>query len=279
MLFAPASRPDVVAKLGRSTPDCAVIDLEDAVPPGAKDQARLDAHRLAEQLAAEHPALAVYVRVNGLRSEWFEADVARGVPATIAGVVVPKIESADEVSTAHGALVAAGLEQLGLVAGLETTRGVFRAEEILHAPVTLAYFGAEDYITDLGGVRTEQGLEVLYARSKVALVAHIAGIPVLDQIVAAYGDDELFSRDAEVGRSLGYTGKLCIHPRQVELANRAFSPSEAELERARRLLEVWERAAQGGQAAVAFDGEMVDEPMATRARALLHLAELGSPTP
>ena len=150
---------------------------------------------------------------------------------------------------------------------------MLHAEEILVAPLTLAYFGAEDYITDLGGVRTDQGLEVLYARSKVALAARVGEIPVLDQIVAAYGDDELFHRDAEVGRSLGYNGKLCIHPRQVPLANSAFSPSEAELDRARRLLEVWEQAEKVGEAAVVFDDAMVDEPMVSRARALLRLGE------
>jgi citrate lyase subunit beta/citryl-CoA lyase len=275
MLFAPASRPDVAAKLARSSPDCAVVDLEDAVPPGAKEGARPDARDVAERLAAEHPALSVYVRVNAIPTEWFEQDVAHAVPPTIAGVVVPKIESAADVATAHAALVAAGLGHLGIAAGIETTRGVLRAEEILQPPLTVAYFGAEDYITDLGGVRTEQGLEVLYARSRVALAARVGGIPVLDQIVPAYDDDERFDRDAALGRSLGYGGKLCIHPRQVALAHRAFSPTEDEIARARQLLERWERATAAGEAAISFDGQMVDEPMAARARATLRAAEAG----
>jgi citrate lyase subunit beta / citryl-CoA lyase len=276
MLFAPASRPDVAAKLPRSSPDCAVVDLEDAVPPAAKESARGDARGVAAELAADHPALSVYVRVNSIPTEWFAQDIATAVPSTIAGVVVPKIESAADVDTAHAALVAAGLGHLGIVAGIETTRGVLHADEILRPPLTLAYFGAEDYVTDLGGVRTELGLEVLYARSRVALAARVGGIPVLDQIVPAYDDDERFDRDAALGRSLGYGGKLCIHPRQVALAHRAFSPSDDEVERARRLLEHWERATAAGEAAISFDGQMVDEPMAARARAILAVAEAGS---
>ena len=107
-------------KLPRSGPDSAVIDLEDAVPPGAKVDARLEARRLAEQLAAEHPTLSVYVRVNALRTPWFDEDVATSLPPTVAGVVVPKIESAADVAAVHRALVAAGLGELGIVAGIET---------------------------------------------------------------------------------------------------------------------------------------------------------------
>jgi citrate lyase subunit beta/citryl-CoA lyase len=110
---------------------------------------------------------------------------------------------------------------------------------------------------------------VLYARSCVALAARIAGVLAIDQVVTAFGDDAGFLEDAALGRSLGYGGKLCIHPAQVPLANRAFSPSPEEVDRARRLLAAYEAAATRGEAAIDFEGQMVDEPLARHARAVL----------
>jgi citrate lyase subunit beta/citryl-CoA lyase len=107
----------------------------------------------------------------------------------------------------------------------------------------------------------------------VVLAARLTGVVALDQIVAALDDEGRFVADAEQGRALGYAGKLCIHPGQVGLANRVFSPSPQEVERARRLLAVYEEAMARGEAAVAFDGQMVDEPMARQARALLAAAD------
>ena len=157
-----------------------------------------------------------------------------------------------------------------MLAGIETAAGVAGAGSVLeHSGVAFGYFGAEDFITDMGGVRTDDGLEVLYARSQVALAARLAGVPVLDQVVTAFGDDERFLADAAIGRSIGYSGKLCIPPTQVPLANHCFSPSAEEKERARALLTVWDEAQARGEASVAFEGQMIDEPLARRARNLL----------
>jgi citrate lyase subunit beta/citryl-CoA lyase len=131
--------------------------------------------------------------------------------------------------------------------------------------VAVAYFGAEDFITDMGGVRTAGSREVLYARSRFVLAARLAGVHALDQVVASYDDEATFVADAEDGRALGFRGRLCIHPNQVEWANRVFSPSAEELDRARRLLAAYDAAAASGHAVVVFDGQMVDEPMARRA--------------
>jgi citrate lyase subunit beta/citryl-CoA lyase len=134
-------------------------------------------------------------------------------------------------------------------------------DELLGAPVTAAYFGAEDYVADVGGVRTVANIEVLYARSRVALAARLAGVHALDQIVAAFDDDVRFVADAREGRAIGY-GKLCIHPRQVRLADEVFRPSPDDLAHARRLLVSYDAGVSAGQAPVVFDGQIVDEPMA-----------------
>ena len=137
--------------------------------------------------------------------------------------------------------------------------------ELLRPPVAGAYFGAEDFIADMGGVRTASSTEVVYARSRVALAARVAGVLAIDQVVTHFGDEDGFLADAARGTPLGYRGKLCIHPAQVTLANRAFSPSPEEIDRARRLLAAYEDAAARGEAAIAFEGQMVDEPLARHA--------------
>ena len=196
--------------------------------------------------------------------------MAEGLDEDLTGVVVPKLESGAQVDQVLDALNQADRSHLRIMAGIETAAGAAQAADVLeHPQVSAAYFGAEDFITDMGGVRTDEGLEVLYARSQVALAARLAGVPVLDQVVTAFGDDERFLADAAVGRSIGYSGKICIHPAQVPLANQCFSPSPTERARARALLAVWDEALARGQASVAFEGQMVDEPLARRARALL----------
>ncbi|MEX1008357.1 MAG: CoA ester lyase [Acidimicrobiia bacterium] len=269
LLFAPASRPDMLAKLPRSSPDGVVIDLEDAVPADAKADARPHARRMGPELLNAHPGLAVYVRVNAVPTDWFDADVTEACAPELTGVIVPKIETVEHVRTVAGALRAAGLGHLQVIAGVETALGVEAAREFLVPPVAACYFGAEDFVADMGGMRTESSTEVLYARSRVALAARIAGVLAIDQVVTAFGDDGRFLEDAAQGRALGYRGKLCIHPAQVQLANRAFSPSTEEIERARRLLDAYEAAAARGEAAIDFEGQMVDEPLARHARAIL----------
>jgi citrate lyase subunit beta/citryl-CoA lyase len=274
LLFAPANRPDVLAKLPRSGPDGVVIDLEDAVPAGGKPDARVHARRVGAALAADHPGIAVYVRVNAVPSEWFADDVDDGLVGALHGVVVPKLESPEQVDAVAAALGKQSLEHLAVVAGVETAMGVAHADEVAsHPAVAAVYFGAEDYVADLGGIRTETNLEVLYARSRVALAARIAGVHALDQVVTALDDAERFLRDAAEGRALGYRGKLCIHPAQVPLANQAFSASHAELDRARRLVAAYDAATARGVAAIAFEGQMVDEPLARQARAVLASAD------
>jgi citrate lyase subunit beta / citryl-CoA lyase len=274
LLFAPGNRAEVLAKLPRSGPDGVVLDLEDAVPAEAKADARATVARAAEELRDGHAGLAVHVRVNAVPSEWFADDVATALVAGIAGVVVPKLESAEQVAIVADALDSQGLRDLMIVAGLETAAGVDRAAQVTaDARVYAAYFGAEDYVADLGGARTAEGTEVLYARSRVALAARITGTLAIDQVVTDLSDEERFRADAAVGRALGYRGKLCIHPAQVAWAHEAFSPSADELDRARRLLAAYDAAVAEGSAAIAFEGQMVDEPLARQARTLVDSAD------
>jgi len=273
LLTVPANRADLVGKAPRSAPDAVFLDLEDGVPPDAKIGARADARVAAVGLRDAAPAMQVFVRVNALDTPWFEDDMAEALDPGLTGVVVPKVESVDDVAAVVDALARADRAGLGILVGIESAAGVARADDILQAPVRWCYFGAEDFVADMGGVRTTSNQEVLYARSRVALAARLGGVHAVDQIVADFRDDNRYIHEAEEGRALGYRGKLCIHPAQVPLAHEVFTPSPAAVDHARRLLAAYEEAATRGEATIAFDGEMVDEPMARRARAVLAAAD------
>tara|TARA_B100000745_G_scaffold85052_1_gene53288 strand:+ start:1012 stop:1875 length:864 start_codon:yes stop_codon:yes gene_type:complete len=267
LLFAPGNRAEVLVKIPRSAPSAAVIDLEDAVPSDRKAEARAIAHQVAPDLVDE---VRLFVRVNAPDTDHFEADVVDGLPAGLTGVAVPKLESAAAVDAVAAALDAAGHADLPIVAGLETVAGVVDARSVTtHQRVRWCYFGAEDYVADLGGVRRTDNLEVQTARAQVAQAARLGGIPAIDMVVADFGDEERFLREAEQARALGFSGKLCIHPAQVPLADRAFRPSDQDLVWARRVADAYEEALVRGDAAISVDGAMVDEPVARRARALL----------
>ncbi len=271
LLFAPAVRPDFIEKLPARGADAVVVDCEDATPANAKAEARANVRSVVPGILG--PTMQVFVRVNSVASPFFEDDIAEGLIDGLAGIVVPKLESLKQADQVTEALAQAGFANLGVLAGIETALGVADARSLLaHPQVIAAYFGAEDFIADMAGVRTQAGDEVAFARSAVALAARLAGVPVVDQIVADFRDDERFRQESASARAMGYQGKLCIHPRQAELANEAFIPSREEVDHATRLLAAYDRASASGIAAIDFEGQMVDEPLAAQARRILAVA-------
>lgn len=268
VLFAPAVREDFIPKLPRSGADGVVIDCEDATPTDQKDVGRANAAALAPTIMGQ--GSAVFVRINAPTTSWSQDDINGGLHSDLAGVIVPMVETVEQLDQCAATLADVGLGHIGIIAGFETALGAADARQLLaHTQVVGGYFGAEDYIADLGGVRTESNLEVLYARSSVAQAGRIARKPVLDQIVADFGNDDRMRSESFVARSMGYAGKLCIHPDQVAIANVGFTPSDAEAERARRLLAAYEAGVASGVAAINFEGQMVDGPLAEQARHVL----------
>ncbi len=268
LLFAPAVRPDLVRKMPAVSADAVVIDCEDATPVAAKDSARIDASALAIEIGGQVPT---FIRVNDVDTPWFSDDIA-SLPDTVAGIVLPKVETTAGLEFAAESLATAGLSDLPVIAGIETALGIADARTLLQHPlISGAYFGAEDFVADMGGIRSADNHEVHHARSVVALAGRLAEVPVIDQIVADFHDDERCRTECEQARAMGYSGKLCIHPAQVAIANSAFTPSPEELDHARRLVSAYEDASARGLAAIDFEGHMVDEPVANQARNLLRL--------
>lgn len=252
----PGSRPDMVAKIPRFAPDAAVVDLEDAVAPDAKSAARDAAVTAVGD--NDFGRTTVLIRVNPPGSAWFADDVTAVATLGGIGVVLPKYERRADFDALRDRL-----GDVPIVVGLETVRGVADCRNLLAAGPDAVYFGAEDYIADIGGRRTDDGHEVLYARSEVCLAAFLGQVAAVDQAVVAVRDDARFRADAARGRDIGYTGKICVHPNQVALAHDVFTPSEADVRHAQAVL----RAADEGVAVV--DGLMIDDVHVRMAAAVL----------
>ncbi|MEC7714905.1 MAG: CoA ester lyase [Actinomycetota bacterium] len=265
MLFAPGNKYELLQKFSKIQPDIAIIDLEDAVPDSEKQVARENLQKYAQE---DKTAVTTYVRVNALVSQHFEEDI-RSIPPQIAGIVIPKVNDASDIERATQAIERNSVSAKILV-GIETVKGLMSVQDIFGtASVFAAYFGAEDYVHDLGGLRTDGNNEVLFARTQIGISSRLFGVPVVDQIVADFSDSERFMKEAQQAKSLGFTGKLCIHPSQVPLANQSFSSTPEEIQQAIELLKVYDEAVANGTASIVHDGQMVDEALAKQARRIL----------
>lgn len=268
LLYAPADRPDRVAKALDSGADAVLVDLEDAVAPAAKDTAR---DHLAGLLADHRPGgVEVQVRVNAAGTPWHAADLdAVGALPVHVGVRVPKVETAGEVRALADALPGRRLHVL-----LESALGVERAFEIASASprVGSVGLGEADLRSDL---RVDDDAGLTWARGRVVVAARAAGLPA--PAMAAYThvrDLDGLAASCRAGRALGFCGRTAIHPAQLATIRDAFTPGEREVERAREVVRrVAEAATDGTGTVVLADGTFLDVAMVERARWTLALAE------
>jgi citrate lyase subunit beta / citryl-CoA lyase len=258
-LFVPATRPERFAKAAASGADRVIVDLEDAVAPADKRPAARNL--LGARLPAEVP---LYLRVNGLGTEWFEEDLATAARLPLAGIVLPHADGPEHLARAAAALPAA----LGIVAIVESAAGLWSALEVARAPrAERLAFGSLDFGLDTGA--RDEGGAMAYARSRLVVASRVAGIaPPIDSVSVAIDDEAAVAREAERGRAFGFAGKMCIHPRQIGPANRVFQPGAEDLEWAEALLAAL-AARPGDGAAFSFRGTMVDRPVVERARQIL----------
>ncbi|MGP3961880.1 HpcH/HpaI aldolase/citrate lyase family protein [Nonomuraea sp. 3N208] len=278
LLFVPGTRTEWLAKAAAAGADAAILDLEDAVPPAEKPAARA---RVADAVANASGDMAIFVRINPLDS-WAAAEDLRGVThAGLAGVVVPKIGGPADVLMADRLLTWCEREHglperhLALVPLLESAAALREAYEIGRAAPRVAYLGAVtgkggDVERAIGYRWSREGAETLALRSRVLLDVRAAGVPCpVAGLWTGVGDLEGLRAFAEQNRSLGYDGMMAIHPSHVPVINEVYSPGPEELARYERLIAAVEEARARGAGAIAFEGEMVDEAMAGRARAAL----------
>jgi citrate lyase subunit beta/citryl-CoA lyase len=256
-LFAPGHNAKLLGRVFEAGADAVMLDLEDAVPPDAKDMAR---GMVAETLV-DHPA---WVRVNAARTEWCEDDLA-AVGERAFGIRIPKAESADDVRW-----VAERAPGKPIICAIESAGGVLAAAEIAAVPgVRHLAMGGVDLQNDLNA--GNGNLQTLYVRSHLVVVSRAAGLePPIDSVWPLPDDEAGLREQAEFARSLGFFGKSAIHPRQLPTLHEVLTPSEREVGWAREVVAAFEAA--GGAALRLPGGEFVDLPVARRARRLLELA-------
>ncbi|NYT82796.1 CoA ester lyase [Alcaligenaceae bacterium] len=267
VLFVPAVSTHLLAKAAQRGADALILDLEDAIPLDRKQEAR---EKLADAIQGIGGAAPVLVRVNA-DPDMLRADLA-ALPATgLAGIMLPKVESAAQIQTLCAWLEKNGAASLPVVALIETPLGVLRLESIAsaHQSVAALGFGGEDYATEMSIAPTPDSLA--WAAHAVANCAHAFGLACwgLPGSVAEIHDMESYASLVARARSMGFTGTVCIHPNQIPHANRGFSPSEKELEWARAVVAAGEDAQARGLGAATFEGRMIDRPVIERAQSLL----------
>ena len=284
MLTVPVVVQRFVDKAPGAGADAICLDLEDSIPPDEKAAARPLAHRAIETMPRS--GFALYVRINGYATGLTEDDLAAVVRPGLDGIVLSKADSAAMITDLDAHLTRLEDEH-GIDAGhvaivplIETAKGIMEAYDVCRASprITAAIFGAEDFATDMAIKRTDSAEEILWARSLVAVACRAAGIAAIDTPDPNYSDEAHLRREMSKARSLGYTGKLCIHPTQVQIANEIFRPAEDEVAAARDIVEAFERDGLAkGIAAIAVDGKMIDTPIYWRARRLVDWAEATKP--
>lgn len=288
MLFTPGNRPRMVEKAGTVGADAVILDLEDSVPIEEKEATRPAVRKAIDSIHNE-TGTTVFVRVNPLGSKTaYSRDLAAGdleavVSANLAGVILPKTESADEVRTVD--MIISGMEQAcGLAHGqvelipmVETARGILAAYEIAQAApgrVRRLSTGAADLTVDLGIAWTRDEQELFYARSHLVMVSRAAGLePPIDAVWADIQDVEGLINSTRLGKQLGFGGKTCIHPQQVPIINEIYSPSPEEVARARAIVAAFTEAEREGKASIKYEGRMLDYPELERARKTVARAE------
>ena len=277
-LFVPASRPELFAKALAGPADALSFDLEDAVQESRKDEARRTLAGFLAQTGPRPGGKTLIVRVNGLATPHFEADLAAVTGPAVDMINLPKPESPDEVRTAAAALArherARGPERpIGILVNIESPRGLRRAGEIASADprVVGLQLGLGDLFEPFGIDRADAAA-VHAMQVAVRLAAAEAGIWACDTVYGTVGDRDGYTREATAARRLGFIGKSCIHPSQVPLANAVFRPTDAEIASALRVVEAARGAEANGVGAFLVDGRMIDLPFIERARAILSAA-------
>ena len=279
MLFLPGNNPNMLINGNCLGADAVIFDLEDAVSPDEKDAARILVRNTMRYM--DFRGCEIIVRINSIDTPYWQKDLDQILPYQPGLILLPKTGSTADVLAADGYMTQVeeklGMEPgtVGLMPLIETAMGVENAFAIASATkrVKALFLGAEDLTADLQCKRTKEGREIEYARTRLVMAARAAGIDVYDTPFTDVNDDEGIEVDALLAKSLGFSGKASISPRHVDVINRVFSPTMAEIEYAYEVMEVIALAKQQGKGAIALRGKMIDAPIVMRAQRTIAMAE------
>ncbi len=272
-LYMPGSNGRALEKSRNLAADALIFDLEDAVAADAKATAR---GTVASAVGSGgYDRRELLLRVNALGTPWGREDLAAAARMPIDGVVLPKVESPEEIREAEAVLVANGASDgLPIWCMMETPLGILRAAEIAAASRRLGglVMGTADLTNDLHARHTRDRLPMLTSLGLCLLAARAFGLAILDGVHLDLADDEGFAQSCRQGRELGFDGKTLIHPKTIAAANTAFSPSADDVVWSRRIIAAHETATRGGTGVVLVDGKLIENLHVENARRLLALA-------
>ncbi len=273
MLFVPGSNARALEKSRGLPADVLIFDLEDAVAPGAKDEAR---KAVADAVAqGGYGGRELILRVNGLDTQWTEDDLKASAQMKIDAVLLPKVESANDPRRAEALLISAGApKDLELWCMMETARAMLHAEAIASSTPRLRalVMGTADLSKELHAEETPSREPMMAALGLIVLAARAYGLALLDGVYFDLENAAGFERECRQGRELGFDGKTLIHPKTIAAANAVFSPKPDELELARRVIAAHDAALAKGQGVTVLDGRLVERLHVEAARRVLDLA-------
>jgi len=273
VLYMPGSNPRALAKARSLAADGLILDLEDAVAPDAKQEARQQV--LAALAEGGYGRREILVRVNSLATPWGQADIVAAAGSGADALLIPKVESADMVRQVEAVMVAAGAPPtLALWCMIETPRGVLRVAEIAESTPRLAglVMGTSDLAKDLHCAHTPDRQPMVTALGLTLLAARANGLAALDGVHLDLDDEDGFAAACYQGRAFGFDGKTLIHPKTIAAANQVFAPSAEELDWSRRIIAAHAEATAAGSGVVVVDGRLVEQLHVENARRLVDLA-------
>jgi citrate lyase subunit beta/citryl-CoA lyase len=274
-LYLPGNQPKLMVNAGIHGPDAVILDLEDSVAPPEKEATRYvvrNALRTVDFFGAER-----MVRIN--QGEPGLEDLDYVVPHNVHVILIPKVESADQVVAVDERAAAIAKESgrrdpVFLMPIIESARGILKALEIAEAsPNNVALtIGLEDYTADIGAQRTQEGTESFFARSTIVNAARAAGIQAIDSVYSDVANTEGLRASVRESKSLGFDGKGCIHPRQIGPLHEELAPSETDLKKAKRIVRAFDEAQAKGLGVVSLGSKMIDPPVVKRAEHTIEMA-------
>ena len=274
VLYMPGANERALEKAKGLPADALILDLEDAVAPDAKGDAR--ARVCAAVQSGEYGAKELTIRINGIGTEWHDADLAAAAAAGPHGVVVPKVNSAEEVVTLAAALAEAGAPpHTALWAMLETPVAMLHAEEIAQASprLTVLVMGTNDLAKELHAQHVPGRAPLQFGLQACLMAARLAGKVILDGVYNDIKDGDGFRTECTQGRAFGFDGKTLIHPSQVDPCNEVFAPSETEVASAREIIAAFDEATAEGRGVVTVNGRMIENLHVEDARRVLAQSE------
>ncbi|KAA0274138.1 MAG: CoA ester lyase [Chloroflexi bacterium] len=278
LLYMPGDNWKMITKSITLGVDSICMDMEDGTAFNKKAEARATIARALQEL--DFGASEKLARINSVGSGWEQDDIDAVLPYHPDRIVIPKVESFEQVEWASRIIEDAelkygwALNSIRILIGVETAKGILSLKEIAaHPRLDAIIFGGEDFAASIGATRTKEALELLYARQAVIVACAAYDLQAIDIVAIDYKDLEALKAEAEFGAGLGFSGKQVIHPNQVRVVQEAFTPSAEAIAYARRIVETFETSQKEGKGAYSLDGKMIDMPLLKNAQKVLARAK------